>query len=306
MENKDNITAIILAGGRDFGRCPIASRLPTALWPLAGRTVLARLLDHLARHQIKRTVICSNGDSDLLRRETTQPADVQLRFLDESLPLGTAGSVRNAVGDGWSASLIVFHAAMVMPPDIDSLLKDHRSAKADLTVVLNPEFENTELEGQSAGIYICEPNVLEYIPRQGYCDIKETLIPVLVRAGKIVHAVRLSQFAGTFRDRQGYLRAVDAYLRQVSDRELGLPRSTRFDKQTVWISPQAQVDAGARIIGPVAIMPCARVAQDAVIFGPTIVGESAHIDTGSLVIGSILWDHATIGARQNPNFTGRQ
>jgi NDP-sugar pyrophosphorylase family protein len=40
--------AIILVGARDFGRCPLASRLPTALWPVLGRPVLDRLLSNLA------------------------------------------------------------------------------------------------------------------------------------------------------------------------------------------------------------------------------------------------------------------
>jgi len=45
---KQNIKAVILAGSRDFGRCPLALRLPTALWPVAGKAVLEHLVVHLA------------------------------------------------------------------------------------------------------------------------------------------------------------------------------------------------------------------------------------------------------------------
>ena len=34
---------IILVGSRDFGRCPLASRLPAALWSVLGRPALERL-----------------------------------------------------------------------------------------------------------------------------------------------------------------------------------------------------------------------------------------------------------------------
>ena len=37
---RQNIKAIILAGSRDFGRCPLALRLPTALWPVASRPAI--------------------------------------------------------------------------------------------------------------------------------------------------------------------------------------------------------------------------------------------------------------------------
>jgi len=36
MSHEHPIKVVVLAGGRDFGRCPLASQLPTALWPVAG------------------------------------------------------------------------------------------------------------------------------------------------------------------------------------------------------------------------------------------------------------------------------
>jgi NDP-sugar pyrophosphorylase family protein len=63
---KQGIRAIILVSTLDFGRCPIASRLPTALWPVAGKSVLERLLDHLADQGIKQVAICGKSASSLL------------------------------------------------------------------------------------------------------------------------------------------------------------------------------------------------------------------------------------------------
>ena len=63
---RQKIKAVILAGSRDFGRCPLASRLHTALWPVAGKPVLERLLQHVSHQGIKQAVICYNGDSSLL------------------------------------------------------------------------------------------------------------------------------------------------------------------------------------------------------------------------------------------------
>jgi len=57
-----NAKAVILVGARDFGRCPLASRLPTALWSVLGRPILERLLTHLADQGIRQVVVCSNGE----------------------------------------------------------------------------------------------------------------------------------------------------------------------------------------------------------------------------------------------------
>jgi len=85
-----NIKAIILVGNRDFGRCPLASRLPTALWPVLGKSVLERLLKHLADQGIKEVVICGRDASSLLEKMDLTDDSLALSFVDEKLPMGTA------------------------------------------------------------------------------------------------------------------------------------------------------------------------------------------------------------------------
>ncbi len=51
--SKQNVKVIILAGSRDFGWCPLASRLSTALWPVVGKSALEHLSCHLSRQGIK-------------------------------------------------------------------------------------------------------------------------------------------------------------------------------------------------------------------------------------------------------------
>ena len=65
---KEDIKAVMLAGSRDFGHYCIASRYPVVLWLVAGKSVLGRLLSHLARGGIKPAVVCYNGDCSLMAR----------------------------------------------------------------------------------------------------------------------------------------------------------------------------------------------------------------------------------------------
>jgi len=101
-----SVKAIILVGSRDFGRCPLASRLPTAMWPVAGKTVLERLLIHLADQGIKKAAICGSDISALLSEQILADDRLELSFVDESLPVGTAGCIREAVSDGTEALLM--------------------------------------------------------------------------------------------------------------------------------------------------------------------------------------------------------
>ncbi len=297
MPGKQLIKAIILVGSRDFGRCPLTSRLPTALWPVVGKPVLERLLTSLADQDIKQATICSNGDGSLLQQSVHADNRLELNFLDEPLPVGTAGCIREAAGNETDALLLVFPASIICPPKIDVLIKTHREGQSDLTVMFNPDCGNGKSLGEPAGIYVCNPAILEYIPEGGYFDIKEGLIPEMLRAGKTVYAATLPKHAGNFRIRREYLYAITNYLENSPKLDADLKPSKGADSQTVWIAANAKVEPGARIYGPAVIMDGACVSNDAVILGPTILGNNVTIGKDSVVVNSVLWE----GARVGPN-----
>jgi len=310
----DKTKTIILVGSRNFGRCPIASCLPTALWPVAGKPVLERLLVHLANQGIKQVTICSNGGSSLAE-SIHADKHLELKFLDEKLPAGTAGSIRDAVGNEADAldsrkagTLLVFSANIISPPKIDTLINAHRDGQSDLTVMFNPGCGNDKSQGEPAGIYTCETSILEHIPKEGYFDIKEGLIPEMLRAGKTVHAVTLPNHAGNFRNRQEYLYAIANYLQNSPKLDGDLKpykgaeptspkqhRLRRLNSQTVWIAANAKVEPEARIYGPAVIMDGACIEKDTVILGPTIIGRNVNVGKDSVVVNSVIWDNAQVG-----------
>ena len=261
MHSKQVIKAIILVGSRDFGRCPVAMRLPTALWPVVRKPVLEHLLTSLADQGIKHATICSNGDSPLPAESIHADSRLELNFIDEPLPVGTAGCIRDAASDETDAldsrkagALLVLSANIICPPKIDELIKAHRDGQSDLTVMFNPGHGNNKSQGELAGIYVCETSILEHIPKAGYFDIKEGLIPEMLHAGKTVHAVTLPNHAGNFRNRQEYLYAIANYLEGNPKLDVDLKPCKGADSQTVCIAANAKVDPGARIYGPAVIM----------------------------------------------------
>ena len=293
--NKQNIKAVILAGSQDFGRCPVASRLPVALWPVVDKPALERLLRHLSRQGIKQATVCSNGNAELLQSSITSINSMQVKLLDEALPTGTAGCIRDATGGETDALLLVFPASIVSPPKIDALLGAHRNGKSDLTVVLNPSQQQGNSGVESAGIYALEPSILEYIPKKGYCDIKEGLVPEVLRAGKNIYAAKLVTPVGNFRNREEYLYAIANYLENASKESFNSSTFKRTDSQTLWIASNAKVDSSTRIYGPVVIMNGATISKQSIIFGPAIIGRNASIGKDSLIVNSILWDGAQVG-----------
>lgn len=290
-----NVKAIILVGSRDFGRCPLASRLSTPLWPVVGRTVLERLLTHLAEEGIRQVVVCSGEDDSSLAESIQVDHRLNVEFMDEPLPVGTAGCLRDAIRGEEETLLLVFSASIVSPPEIDALIDAHSSGKSDLTVFLNPECGDDSRTGQATGIYACESRVLEHIPEAGYVDIKESLIPEMLREGKMVHAATLPKPVGNFRDWQGYLYAIDDYLEREREGDKDIQGGDDNTSTNVKVAATANIDPSARIQGPVIVMEDATVSPGAVVLGPTVLGRRVTIGQDSVVVNSVVWDDAQIG-----------
>ncbi len=89
MLRVESIKALIFVGNNDFGRCPIASRLPTALWPVMGKPSLERIIVGLAEQGIRDITVCCNGDSVSLLEsiDVLQNAGFNIKFFG-----GTAAS----------------------------------------------------------------------------------------------------------------------------------------------------------------------------------------------------------------------
>jgi len=296
VHRAERIAAVVLAGDRDFGRHPVASRLPPALWPLGQKTVLERLLVHLAEQGIRQVTICSCGLGALPVESLRTPGSLRVRLLNEQLSVGTAGSIRDAVCDQGDTLLLIMSASVVSPPPVDVLVRAHQQGQCDLTIMFDPDFGNAPDIGTPADIYVCNAQILEHIPQAGYFDIKEGVIPKMVRAGKTVGAVRLPKPVGNFRDWKEYLFAIGNYLKgdpQMGD-ELKLRKQT--DSATVWAADTAYLDPRAQIYGPVVIMEGAQISKNAVLIGPLVIGRNAGIGEGSVVENSVLWDDAQIGS----------
>lgn len=291
-----DLTAIILAGPRDFGRCPLASRFPVALWPIAGKPALERLLHHLSSEGIKRAVIYSSGDAELLRDSICNFDSMELEFIDEQFPIGTGGCIRQAANCSTNSVFLVFSAATALPPSIDSMMEAHRSGRSPLTVMFESNREDIDSRGHPLGIYVCEPSAFEHIPKQGYCDIKEDMILAMLRAGTAAHFAILNEPVSSFCNWSGYLSAIAGYLGNSAMVNREFPRTKWSGSKDIWMAKNAKIHPTARVFGPVIVMDEAIISEGTVIFGPTIIEHNVCIERNTLIESSVFWRGSKVGA----------
>jgi exosortase len=276
QQENETITAVALAANTDFGRCRLASRIPPALWPIEGENAISRLIKKLANLPVRKTVICCNGNKSIFQKTIAGSDSMELLFLDEKMPFGTAGCIREAIQLSSDNIILAIPSQILEAPDLSEAIARHKESGAILTIISG----NNENEKSNVHIYIANREAAEYIPAKGYFDIKENLIPALVRNNKKIIAETLPLHLYSFRNHCQYLETICKYL---SER-----------KQDIIISDNVNISSSAKIFGPAIIMSNTIIEDDAIIMGPAMVGRNVKIGKGSLVEQSILWDGTNI------------
>jgi len=291
------IRAVVLVGGRDFGRCPLAAHLPTALWPVAEQPALAHLLQHLADAGLRHVAVCCAKDDATAVGAVCQDAPLEVALVAEDLPAGTAGGLRDAVASDPGDLILVLSGSMMAPPDIEDLIEAHQAGGAELTLVFNPSPNRETAPGSSAEIYLCRPQTLHHIPPRGYSDIKEGLIPSILRAGGTVRPLVLEREVGNFHNRAGYLNALRMLFHHDSCDSGRATAHPQPGEALVLAESDVSVHPTARVCGPVWIGEHACLAEGVVVIGPAVIGRNVTVGPQSVVVRSALWAEAHVGAR---------
>ena len=212
--------AVILAGGRGTRLAPFTSVLPKPLMPIGERAILELVIERLASFGIVDITLCVGYLSHLIRAVLeNRPNDrVQIRYVLEQYPLGTAGPLR--LVEGLDDTFVVMNGDVLTDIDYSELLAYHfsqenivtiathtRSIKIDYGVVRFDGDENGNGNGSKAahqrvtgfiekpeyaspvsmGIYVFEPSVFDYIAPDEASDFPD-LVKALLRADQPVGA----------------------------------------------------------------------------------------------------------------------
>ncbi len=293
-----NIHAIILAGSIDFGRCKIASKIPVCNWPVLDKPAIIRILDWIHNSGIKSATICLDGDYSILEKEIiSYSPDIKVDFLTETMPWGTAGCIREVIKSKDLDTFFVCKAAMLLPPSISDLLVNHINSNKLLTVAINPAQKHIQTFYEATGAYVCSKEIADYIPKLGYCDIKERLIPYMIQKGKKINAFLLEKKTGPFRDLESYYNSIQNSLSDLI-KIFNKPDKYNIHNNNILIAKSASISSNTKLFGPVAILDNVKI-EDSIIFGPTVISNNVTINSNSFLESSIIWNNTTIGNKSS-------
>lgn len=233
--------AVVLAGGKGTRLAPYTYILPKPMMPLGDHAILDILLCQMSRAGIKEVTLAVGHLAGLMESyfKDGSQYDLQIDYVIESHPLGTAGPL--AFIEGLDDTFMVCNGDILTLLDINKLISFHKDQKAlctiashrrthkiDLGVIVH-ESDSCRVSGYiekpsqtflvSMGMYVFEPAVLDFIPKDEYFDFP-TLINTLLEAGEFVSCYPYDGYWRDLGDREDYLAALEDF-EKMRDQFLG-------------------------------------------------------------------------------------
>lgn len=196
--------AVILAGGRGTRLRPFTASFPKPLVPLGDKPVVELLIRRLAEAGVRDITLTLGHLAELVQayfQHRRLPSDVELKYVIETEPTGTAGSL--ALVPGLDETFLVMNGDLLTDLDFNKLIEFHRQQGAALTIATQRRHVKIDLgvlefdEGAaitnyiekpehsyhvSMGVYVYEPSVLQHITAGEYLDFPNLVLRLI--AGK--------------------------------------------------------------------------------------------------------------------------
>jgi mannose-1-phosphate guanylyltransferase len=300
---------LILAGGKGTRLRPLTLNTPKPIVPVANAPFLLYQIDLMRSAGISEVILSLSYQprkiEDLLKDGTDY--GIGIRYAVEGTPLGTGGAFKNAE-DHIDSTTVVFNGDVLTDLDLSAVIARHKKANAVATIVLTP-VENpsayglveTESDGSvrrfiekpgpdeitcntiNAGVYVLEPSVLRYMPKDEPYSFERGLFPTLLERKERVESFVHDKYWIDIGTPRKYLEVHHDILggrfssRRVAPSMLdrsGLPSNVSVDSKSI-IDADVTIRSGVRIEN-------------------SVIGRNCKIEEGAQIIDSVIWAGNTL------------
>jgi mannose-1-phosphate guanylyltransferase/phosphomannomutase len=311
------VKAVILAGGEGTRLRPLTSNQPKPMMPVANRPMMEHIVRLLADHGFDDIVVTVAFLANHIRTYFGDGSDfgVRMRYATEDSPLGTAGSVRNAAEE-LDETFLVISGDVLTDIDLSAFVKAHRSTGAAGSIALKrvddpvefgivithddgsierflekPTWGQVFSDTINTGIYVLEPEVFDFIPKDEVVDFSGDVFPAILKRGKPLFGYVAEGYWEDVGTLEAYLRAHQDIL----DGKVNLEIDGFRMGEDVWLGEGAEVDPDARIDGPAIIGSNCLIEAGAHVREYTVLGRDVVMKHDASIVRSVVHEHAYLG-----------
>ncbi len=326
--------AMILAAGKGTRVRPITYTIPKPLIPILQKPVMEFLLELLRQHGFNQIMVnvshlaheIEGYFRDGQRFGVNIGYSFEGRIIEGKLvgeALGSAGGIKKIqdFNTFFDDTFVVMCGDALIDLDLTAALKYHKEKGAIATVITKsvpkedvpsygvvvtdedgriksfqekPSVEEALSTDINTGIYIFEPEIIDYIPPNQQYDIGGELFPKLVEIGAPFYAVSMDFEWVDIGKVPDYWHAIRGVLRG-DIKNVDIPGTEVAPGIYTGLNVAVNWDK-VNIKGPVYIGGMTKIEDGATIIGPTMIGPNCWICSGATVDNSVIFEYSRLGA----------
>lgn len=309
--------AIIMAGGKGTRLCPLTCLQPKPMVPLLGRPCMEYIIELLKGHGIFEIAVTLQFLPQVIKNHFGDGAEygVHLTYFEETTPLGTAGSVKNAE-EFLDDTFVVISGDALTDFKLSQAIDFHRRKQTIGTLVLTkvnvpleyglvmteedgriirflekPSWSEVFSDTVNTGIYVLEPEILKLFPREKEFDFSKDLFPLVMKRGQDLYGFVARGYWSDIGNLSQYRQAqFDMLLGDIQ-----LPVKGFEGSPGIWFEEEMTIPPGVKIEGPAYIGRGTIIDPGAVIGPFTIMGRYNRVCDGAYTERTVMWNRNYLG-----------
>lgn len=326
--------AMILAAGKGTRIRPITHTIPKPMIPILQKPVMEFLLELLREHGFTEVMVnvshlaeeIENYFRDGQRFGVEIAYSFEGRIEDGELigdAMGSAGGLKKIQNfqHFFDDTFVVLCGDALVDLDLTEAVKRHKAKGALASLITKrvpldqvssygvvvtdhdgrvrsfqekPEVDEAASNMINTGIYIFEPEVLDFVPSDQPFDIGSDLFPKLVAAGAPFYALPMEFEWVDIGKVPDYWQAIRSVL-QGQVRQVKIPGKEVRPGIYAGLNVAANWDQ-INVTGPIYVGAMTKIEDGATIIGPAMIGPNCHICEDATIDNSIIFDYSRIGA----------
>ena len=194
---------LLMVGGLGTRLRPLTDKTPKPMLKVGNKPILETILKQFKVHGFKDIILCVNYKSEVIEEYFGNGTDfgLNIEYIKEEKRMGTAGSL-SLIKEKLTEPFFIMNGDLLTNINFNQLLKYHQDLSSDATMCVREynfqvpfgvvEIHNdhniksvTEKPNHkffvSAGIYMCNPSVLDHIPEDRFYDMPTLFQDVIAK-----------------------------------------------------------------------------------------------------------------------------
>ncbi|HEY0866702.1 MAG TPA: sugar phosphate nucleotidyltransferase, partial [Fimbriimonas sp.] len=307
-----------MAGGEGSRLRPVTTNRPKPLVPVCNQPIMEHIVTLLKRHGIDEVVATLYYLGDEIQGHFGDGSDfgVKMHYSVETIPLGTAGSVKKAEDRLRDGTFLIVSGDALTDCDLTKALEFHRRKRSLATLILyrvpsplefgvvitddedrvvrfleKPSWSEVFSDTVNTGMYILEPEIFDYMDPDTAYDWSSDIFPRLLAEGKPMYGYVMGEYWADVGSLNQYREAQE----QLLSGQAQLPIQGGTQASGVYIGPNCVIDETATLVPPLCIGRNCKIKRGAKIGPYTVIGDNTFIEEEATIERSVIWDSAYIG-----------